>query len=546
MRRASSQRERRSRAGNGRRRPASRAQARKLTRSSVLLPAGSSPIVLTVARDSSSGTVAAADAGRRGDVWRQSTAHQAGPECAECEDCFQLVPLREMRDHRRRMCPERVMACPNPGCETVTTAADLPLHLRDACAHTLRGHAMARRGRDRAVPQPCRLNCGRKVLPSDRRVHEELECPRRTIRCDACGRRVRLSDLRTHLHHSCPVGVRREELAAKYRSEADQRNRCPQCERTLGQDVAPSAMRRHLAEACPLRVLTCPLPGCGKQFQARHADRHNREECAFGLTRGKMASSARSRAHAERACPQCRDRVPVLRLRRHKEEECRRRLVACPHEGCGQEVAAEDMERHLEHSCPSSVLRADLAERARLHEEVVPCPRGCGAETRRCDQQGHLGRDCALRPVPCPNADTGCTATPPWRDVSAHLANECAVEARRVKLAALHAEHTVPAACPLGCGATAPARRLEQHTQEECPRRCTPCPDCGEQVRLSDLSYHRKLLCQSATARHRRKLKARARERYPPPHVLPPPDKSRRHDVAGEKDKAKRRGPVWL
>lgn len=545
MRRAVSQPGRRSSPGNGRR-LASRARVRDLTRSSVLLPAGSSPIVLTVARDSSAGAVAAAEAGRRGDVWRQSTAHQAGPECAECEDCFQLVPLREMRAHRRGMCPERVMACPNPGCATVTTAAELPRHLRNACAHTLRGHAMARRGRDRASPQPCRLNCGRKVTPSDRKVHEELECLRRTIRCYACRRRVRLSDLRTHLHRSCPVGVRREELAAKYRSEAEARNRCPQCDKTLGSDVAPSAMRRHLAEACPLRTLTCPLPGCGKKFQARHADRHSREECVFGLTRGKMASSARSRARTERPCPQCKERVPVLQLRRHREDECRRRAVTCPHEGCGEEVAAEDLAGHLEHSCPSSVLRADLAERARLHEEVVPCPRGCGEERRRCDLQGHMDRDCALRLVPCPNASTGCGTKVPARDVPAHLAKACAVEARRYELAALHAKHTEPAVCDLGCGARVPVRRMDHHAQYECPRRHTQCPDCGEQVRVSDVTYHRKQLCQSADARHRRLLKARARERYPPPHVLPPPDKSRREEVASKKGKAKGRKPVWM
>lgn len=356
------------------------------------------------------------------------------PDMAECEQCFQYLPLRNMRQHAVDTCPERMVQCVRLGCNERVRAKDLRAHQATACRATSRAERMAEQAEQRHQLAPCRLGCGADVAPARAATHEAHECLNRTVPCPhpECHATVIAKHLHIHLQLKCEVEVRRRELAEQFRAKEAERGRCTVCEQQL---PAAVSLELHRLSHCPRRMLPCPEPGCGKQMAAADVEAHLRHECEVARRRREMAASHLQRLLAQVRCPRCGEQVAYLQQDEHRRAHCPARRVPCVNAeaGCPARVPLRDLATHVRERCPVALNRDDLATRARLNHKHLRCPWGCGVMLRGNEMQQHRDRECARRLSRCRHS--GCSEMVPHFQLLEHEEMYCAIGRHREELA---------------------------------------------------------------------------------------------------------------
>jgi len=101
---------------------------------------------------------------------------------------------------------------------------------------------------------------------------------------------------------------------------------------------------------------------------------------------------------------------PKFQLHCNKEhcgELCMFAIVPCTNEGCDVQISRKHLVKHRQ-TCPY---------------EIIECPLGCGDKYARNMTDKHKADICALREIPCPFANIGCTVRVLARDLPEHVGN---------------------------------------------------------------------------------------------------------------------------
>jgi hypothetical protein len=215
----------------------------------------------------------------------------------QCVACHQIIRHREVDEHNKRLCPKRIVGCPNSfqGCRELLTADNVEHHCRLHC--NLR-------------KVYCRLFCSCLIPYQDRDNHEANHCKNRYIHCDQCGEEMQAHEYPSHLLQACP-------------------ERLVKCRVGCGESFAAKVVEDHEENICKQY---CRWEGCGARLgPSAKLSLHEKFECPF---------------RPETCCFECN--VPQLTRRykrKHETEQCTERWVQCDL-GCGERMKAKDLPNH--------------------------------------------------------------------------------------------------------------------------------------------------------------------------------------------------------
>ena len=213
---------------------------------------------------------------------------------------------------------------------------------------------------------------------------------------------------------------------------------CPICKHTLLVPHLLSCCGKHLCDSCGRRLQGRPCPLCKEKFTTL-------------LDKGRQRNIWQAKVHCPNSESGCEWQGELRDLLRHltgvggaggesprhrgPPSLCSFEPAACANEGCRQQLARRDVERHQRSECPHrrlvcqycSAVETTYAEMTGTHWAECPdfpvsCPNNCDAEEmRRCLVQAHCDRDCRLQLVRCPYAEVGCGVKRPRRELLAHV-----------------------------------------------------------------------------------------------------------------------------
>lgn len=207
-----------------------------------------------------------------------------------------------------------------------------------------------------------------------------------------------------HVRQQCLVRKMQRSLAAKAEL-AKLEISCGAC----GSLVPQKSLRSHIANDCGMRTVTCRWPGCGQEITALSFPKHEMYDCAVAKRHAACVEHA-ARRPCTAECPECHATFPTGFLRRHAASECCMRIMACPNAniGCGDELRAADMKRHLREECWVQLDRTERASRHKVRLERVRCS-GCGYTVSAQHLLKHQRDKCPNRRVPCKHRLLGCS-----------------------------------------------------------------------------------------------------------------------------------------
>lgn len=251
-------------------------------------------------------------------------------------------------------------------------------------------------------------------------------------------------------------------------------------------------------------VLCCQNHGCAyrctgdniKQFYAHisackfaHVQCMN-IRCRQTIIRGNLQKHKRKCRYKKLKCPneKCKEELTPAELKKH-QELCPHRQKSCPYNkfGCKDVFELKDTEEHLR-TCMYVLVQCDLCKtrvgRMDLEEHKLQrCPSGpavcphCNSTVKRMKLDTHEKKCCIL--VTCENE--GCGAKMAQGLMQKHKLN-CPWE-------------TYKCSYP-GCSHSAPKDVLAKHAAL-CEYRQQRCEDCGGDIAVKDMSWHRKLCDQT-------------------------------------------------
>lgn len=321
--------------------------------------------------------------------------------------------------------------------------------LRDAQEHS----QYVERNEERTRRTKCKSPGCTFVGPKDTiAVHEQHQCLKRSVYCDACAAPIVFETQSEHdrsdcavrrvacgnLQHGCHERVLCKDLERHMTHHC--RKRVLACRLQCGKTLVFDDIVAHETAQCPLRTVECEL-GCPATFLAKESGTHRRKYCPKRLilcTGGDTAKSASSLPGGGEG------------------------------RGCGASVVADEMTFHLAHLCEKRKLACRWATSG--CEEAI----GGSPESRYHHEQ----RECPFRPVFCRN---GCALSGSILScfLPEHYKWQCELETKT---------------CPLGCevaGAplSLPANLMCVHLLEDagdCTKRLARCPLdlCGKKLVL--------------------------------------------------------------
>ncbi|KAF0690102.1 Aste57867_18496 [Aphanomyces stellatus] len=284
----------------------------------------------------------------------------------------------------------------------------------------LEQHRLATPAWDKAFPEDLTMcdACGKDVYVRTLKLHRDLECPLRLVKCQLCGVQYKANGQRDHDRDLCVVGRQRTKWLQLQADEL-QDICCLACAAI----VAVRALSAHLNLDCVKRLVSCPNANLGcprKDIPFDQLHDHEARECVVGKQREALLEASRT-SNALVECDWCNRMVVKRHMLDHKEDECLMRERQCPntHLGCREWVPVGDVDKHIKTACVVTLERHALAQHAQLKEALVVC-RDCGAKVKARKLGLHQGASCVARLVPCVNAIHGCQAMLKHRDRHIH------------------------------------------------------------------------------------------------------------------------------
>lgn len=219
-----------------------------------------------------------------------------------------------LRSHQLELCENKLITCPNTGCNKSLHKRNLSHHLSVEC------------------PVAISRNNHLKAASEKAAIKEELdaqitEAAKITVK---------------------PVIVKEEDVthrSPEVRSKVEAH--CPLCNELL----SSSSINTHPL-LCPFRPISCPNFGIGcnqKAIPLCRVQMHLKEECPAEKAKQEMIDRSFKRNDLIQ-CSTCGYQVELRSWKRHEQDLCENRLVPCKnsHLGCGVLVPLN--ERHLHES----------------------------------------------------------------------------------------------------------------------------------------------------------------------------------------------------
>lgn len=353
-------------------------------------------------------------------------------------DRFDKIP-----DHERRHCPLRKVAC-ELGCGELVGVGVMQEHIETCCPERLVTCCNLYKG------------CRAKVKAKEKQLHETERCRKRMERCRlGCGQAVPADELLSHETEACRLRVMQ----------------CPSCKIHL----QCAAMKQHTKHECPQRLVRCSV-GCGEKFPAEKITEHEENDCVQPCALG------------------CGQKIgPRDKREIHERFLCRLRRQRCEN-GCGMQLTAEELQRHL-----------DACGHAR-----VDCPNECGRVLMRKELEAHVAGEigtCPLRALPCWMDYVGRRVTTVCGQVATVVRFDIRTETHFVRFAKGtelepvqlgndQRKFSLLDSADLTCGLL-PAKNRRAHVEKSCPRRLVQCSlGCGQRMQAQYLAKHEQTTCE--------------------------------------------------
>lgn len=250
-------------------------------------------------------------------------------------------------------------------------------------------------------------------------------------------------------------------------------------------------------------VLCCQNHGCAyrcageniKEFYAHvssckfaHVQCSN-IKCRQTILRGHSVKHKLMCRYKKLKCPneKCTEQLSPRQLKKH-QDSCPHRTKNCPNHkvGCEEIFEFKDIGDHLKvckyeriecDLCETKIIRMSLEDHKnhRCPHAPAPCPH-CQSNIKRLKLESHM-QECSIQ-VTCDNL--GCGAKMVRGLLQRHKLN-CPWEAYKCSYK--------------GCNHTAPKQDLRKHSAE-CRYKPQRCEDCGNDIAVKDIDWHRKFCDQ--------------------------------------------------
>jgi DNA-directed RNA polymerase subunit M/transcription elongation factor TFIIS len=219
--------------------------------------------------------------------------------------------------------------------------------------------------------------------------------------------------------------------------------------------------RRHKAQLCQNRIITCPNHECGQRFHQKNLKFHLQEECVAAVNRKQLLQYSSER--------------------KAKKEELESQILQSYK--IARQVPSTLDESNKEISGDSK----------KPQQKVIICPQ-CGEGTRESQLSVHMKESCFFRPVACPNYGIGCHETAiPLHNVQLHLIHDCKAEKLKEEMIIKSRKRNVYVQCST-CGYQVELRNWQKHERELCENRLVPCKNhslgCNVMVPLTERNLH--------------------------------------------------------
>jgi hypothetical protein len=402
---------------------------------------------------------------------------------------------------------------------------------------------------------PC-PDCDAPVPLREMKRHQREKCPRRGVPCPnpGCGVIVEQRALVEHLRKDCRRVGARDEMAEKRKARFGP-GTCPQCT----QPVLMERLKYHLEHECPLRMVECPLFGCGMKVPLGDLAFHRGElrvpcfMCKKPTPGGNSRFLYRSNGPLKTVLVTSHDPIPKDTVKAldqivslwKKHPKLRRRVLKSfqrDHRDVFEldEVfplfdLSESMMKAMDQcevqmlqlrtdlkNCNHSVLATDAEKehKAKVQAALDKCMAGRWAarfekiealskDMAVCAKVGKRGKVVVTEITCCEKCIHDPNMIPPLTDISQYRSNAvCPVLFRREMMILQREEASEQVDCPRGCGKRVRRRDVQRHLKSECGLRTVKCewPECGLRYVWRQRSVHRQT-CAHYVARETMSVK---------------------------------------
>ena len=242
-----------------------------------------------------------------------------GQEILDCElGCGAELTVREVAEHKKDKCPNRIVECNVTGCneklyacyqknhETLwekmvdpATGNDYYINTetqetsweKQGCPLLRTRHKYLMLLNEHSKKVACPLNCGKEYVNclAELKKHQE-RCPNVPIPCvmAGCKMKVLRGSMKFHLEDECEAYLKRNLQASRARSKRGM-SRCPQCDIQLPKiDV-----NFHIRHWCPEKPWFCDKEGCSASVSYKTQAYHALYECVYWEKMGPKITAAR-------------------------------------------------------------------------------------------------------------------------------------------------------------------------------------------------------------------------------------------------------------
>eukprot|EP01038_Epipyxis_sp_PR26KG_P012538 gene12538-16816_t len=261
-------------------------------------------------------------------------------QIATCPNCLKEVDSKKLRIHMTKLCTNKEIICPEPGCGTRLNVNYLRRHLDSECQVTMKRKKFL-------------------LQAQQRRTQQELLLEQEAMRATANSSVVCKTIIKHYffaivhvIYHNLPVDTPPPFLTSPSTNDIITDEPPPQivvCS-SCNESMKVSKLSHHQANNCIHRTIFCPnfSSGCPKKnIPLLELQQHLKSSCVVEKHRQEMIIRSQSRQECV-TCPLCgNNTIPLMDLKRHESELCENRKVHCRNHALGCHVMVNLKERSL-------------------------------------------------------------------------------------------------------------------------------------------------------------------------------------------------------
>ena len=258
--------------------------------------------------------------------------------------CKEMLRLNLRSFHEDRMCQvkkdreellswgQEILDCPF-GCGAEMTVREVPDHKKEKCPNRI---------------VECRINgCHEKMYAVYREAHEMLWEVQRDPNSGTPFYVNTVTQESSWEKQGCPLLRKRQ----KYLKLLEEHAKMVKCPLGCGAEYVNNLneLKRHQG-VCPRFPVPCPMKGCNFKILRGGVQFHLEDECEVYLKRNLQSERAIAKRGKQR-CPQCDILLPKQDLKNHMKSWCAEKMFRCNKPGCSMMISYGQMSRHALFDC---------------------------------------------------------------------------------------------------------------------------------------------------------------------------------------------------